>query len=119
MNKSLFGLDERVVAALSYLFGPISGIIVLVLERENKFVKFHALQSMLWFLLLWAIWLVLGFVLSIPIIGVILGFAMWPIRWIGRLIYILTKLCLMFTAYKGSNLKIPIIGDAAWNQIYK
>ena len=119
MNKSLFGLDERVVAALSYLFGAISGIIVLVLERENKFVKFHALQSTLWFLLIAVVTFVLSFITGIPLIGWVLRIVISPILWVSGIISILTRICLMFMAYKGSSLKIPIIGDVAWNQIHK
>ena len=122
-NKSLLGLDERVVAALSYLFGSISGIIVLVLERDNKYVRFHALQSTLWFLLLmvatWLLNIVIGIVGVIPIIGQILGMPFSLVLSIGGLVYFLSKICLIFMACTGKTFKIPILGDVAWNQVYK
>ena len=120
--KSIFGLDEKLVAALSYLLGPFSGIIVLVLERDNKFVRFHALQSTLWFLfvyvILWVISVVAGLT-GIPIIGLLVALVLWPIRWVVRTIMFLSKLFLMFKAGTGSEFKLPFVGDVAWNQVNK
>jgi uncharacterized membrane protein len=39
------GLDEHVAAALAYLAGPFSGILVLLAEHTSTFVRFHAWQS--------------------------------------------------------------------------
>jgi uncharacterized membrane protein len=39
------GLDPAVAAALAYLAGPFSGVLVLLAERSNPFVRFHAWQS--------------------------------------------------------------------------
>ena len=118
-NKSLLGLDERVVAALSYLFGSLSGIIVLVLERDNKYVRFHALQSTLWFLLLAGVFFILSLITNLPIIGWLLGFAISPILGLHGIIMLVSRICLIFMAYTGKDFKIPIIGDVAWHQIYK
>ena len=41
------GLDPAVAAALSYLAGPFSGVLVLLAERTNPFVRFHAWQSII------------------------------------------------------------------------
>src|SRR5260370_41341665 len=45
-GKSALGLDGNVAAALGYPIGIIA-IICLIMEKENRFVKFHALQSIL------------------------------------------------------------------------
>jgi uncharacterized membrane protein len=39
----------RVLAALSYLGGLLSGLVVLSLERHDPFVRFHAMQSVVTF----------------------------------------------------------------------
>ncbi|MCL2378522.1 MAG: DUF4870 domain-containing protein [Defluviitaleaceae bacterium] len=117
--KSVFGLNENIAAALSYLLGPISGIIMLVLERESKFVRFHALQSTLWFLFMWIIFWVVGIITSVPFIGFIIGIAVWPVMWIWRLVFISSRLLLMFKAAVGSEFKLPFVGDVAWNQANK
>ena len=127
MKQSIFGLNENVAAALSYIFGPISGLAALVLERENKFVRFHALQSTLWFLLLWVVNWCIGFV--VRVIGGVLGIIP-PLGWLFRLltnplgfifmvVLVVSGLFLMFKAYKNETYKLPIIGDVVWTQINK
>ena len=119
--KSVFGLNENMAAALSYVLGPISGIITLVLERENKFVRFHALQSTLWFLFMWIIFWVVGLIAGVPI--PIIGFLIWlvtrPVMWIWWLVFFGSRIFLMFRASTGAEFKIPFIGDVVWNQINK
>ena len=122
-RKSVFDLDENVAAALSYVLGPISGIFVLVMERENKFVRFHALQSTLWFLLLmvlwWVITIVFGFVTWIPLVGWVFRLIRGLVFGVGGLIYFFSKLILIFKAYQNETYKIPFIGEAVYNQINK
>ncbi|MEW9667890.1 DUF4870 domain-containing protein [Ammoniphilus sp. 3BR4] len=105
-EKTSIGLEANVAGFLCYLFGVISGVIILLLEKENKFVKFHALQSVLIFAVLFILNFILGF---IPIIG-----------WIGNLILIPVSLILwilmMVKAYKGEWYALPIIGEVAAKQ---
>jgi len=118
--KSVFGLNENIAAALSYLLGPISGIIMLVLERENKFVRFHALQSTLWFLFMWIIIWVIGLLTGLPFIfGILFSVALWPVRILWRIVLVGSKLFLMYRAASGSEFKLPFVGDVAWNQVNK
>ncbi len=90
MAKATFGLDENIAGALSYLFGWISGLIFFLMEKENKFVRFHALQAIIW-----------SFV-AIPI-------ALIPL--LGLLINLGTWFFLMYKAFKGEKYKLPVIGD--------
>jgi hypothetical protein len=46
-EPSSTGLDAHVAASLAYLAGPLSGILVLLAERTNTYVRFHAWQSIL------------------------------------------------------------------------
>lgn len=119
--KSIFGLTENIVAALSYIFGPFSGIVVLILERENKFVRFHALQSTLWFMFLmiagWMLNLILNIFGGIPILGWGLALIISPVVWLGGILYMASKIWLIIKAYQNATYKLPIIGDVVWNQI--
>ena len=119
--KSVFGLNENIVAALSYIAGPFSGIAVLIMERENKFVRFHALQSTIWFTLIMVVGWVLGFIanLPIPILGWILGVILTPVIAIGGFAALLSLVYLMAMAAGNKTFKIPIIGDVVWAQINK
>jgi uncharacterized membrane protein len=41
------GLEPQFAAALAYLAGPFSGVVILMAERTNRFVRFHAWQAIL------------------------------------------------------------------------
>jgi uncharacterized membrane protein len=43
------GIRARTAGWLCYLFGWVTGLIFFLLEKENRFVRFHAMQSMLFF----------------------------------------------------------------------
>jgi len=108
-RKTSLGLDENIEGLLCYVLGWITGIVFLVLEKENKFVKFHAMQSLVTFLVLFVVSLVIG---MIPFVGVIIS----PlIGLLGLILWIL----LMYTAFKGERFKLPIVGDFAEKQISK
>ena len=62
-KKSATGLDKNTAGALSYVLGPITGVIFLVLEKD-PYVRFHAMQSIVVFIALF----VLQFVMSVTII---------------------------------------------------
>ncbi|MBW2416458.1 MAG: hypothetical protein JRG76_18320, partial [Deltaproteobacteria bacterium] len=55
VERSSTGLDPRLAAALSYLFGFVTGIIFLVVERDSQYVRFHAMQSTVTFISLFVI----------------------------------------------------------------
>ena len=107
------GLSARTEAILGYLFWWLGGLVFFVIERKNRFVRFHAAQSIIFFggvsVLLEALHLIsliplLGFLLSIP-----LSFA----GTIITVIAILTWLFMMFQMYRGRNFRIPIVSEYA------
>jgi len=101
-QKSSTGLDENVAGFLCYLFGFITGIVFLVVEKKSSFVKFHAMQSTITFLSIFVISLIIG---MIPIIGLLV----YPI-WILSLIL---WLLLMIKALRGERYSLPIFGKMA------
>jgi len=103
LGKTSIGMQPNMAALLSYLLGWITGIVFYVVERENKFVRFHAMQSIITFGFLLVLTIVLGF---IPVIGVIFI----PILWIVQTIL---WIVLMIKAYQGEQFKLPVIGDMA------
>jgi uncharacterized membrane protein len=46
-TPSSTGLEPNLAAALAYLAGPFSGLLILLIERTNSFVRFHAWQSVI------------------------------------------------------------------------
>jgi uncharacterized membrane protein len=106
-GKSATGLDEHVAGALTYLGGIITGVLFLVIDKENRFVRFHAMQSTITFVGV----LVLSFVFfAIPIIGWIL----YPLFLVA---VIVLWVFLMVKAFKGERYKLPYIGDMAEKQL--
>ncbi|MDZ4246338.1 MAG: hypothetical protein U1D67_04370 [Dehalococcoidia bacterium] len=74
MEKTSTGLAENVSGLLCYVLGWISGIVFLILEKENKAVRFHAFQSIIVF----GILSLIGVVFSpIPILGGIIGWLVY------------------------------------------
>ncbi len=108
-TKTSTGLDENIAGALCYVLGFVTGIVFLLIEKEDKFVRFHAMQSVATFLSLFVIGLVVGF---IPYIG-------WVIGLLILLIELILWLLLIYKAYSGEMFKLPIVGDFAEKQINK
>ncbi len=102
-GKSSLGMDENLAGMLSYLLGFITGIIFFILEKESKFVKFHAMQSIILSVVLTILYGILSF---IPIIG-------WMLLLILPLITLILWIVLMLKAYKHEYFKLPFIGDLA------
>ena len=106
-GKCSNGLTANLAGCLSYLLGFITGIIFFIIEKDNRFVRFHAMQSIITFAGLFVLQSVLAF---IPVIGWIL----MPIVGITTLIL---WIVLMIKAYQGEEFKVPIAGDIAEKQI--
>ncbi len=114
-NNTSTKLSENTASALSYVLGPISGLIFLVIERENKTVRFHAMQSFIFFGIAAVLKILLGFICGLPLIGFVAGAAMWLLSVITLVAYIY----LIATSYQGKQFKIPFIGESAWAQVNK
>jgi uncharacterized membrane protein len=72
MEKTTSGLDETIASALTYVLGFITGIIFFLTEKENKTVRFHAMQSDLVFGAVFVVQIALMFVsFIIPFIGIL------------------------------------------------
>jgi len=104
-GKTSTGLQPNVAGLLCYLFMWVTGLIFLLIEKENQFVRFHAIQSIALNVVLWVLYVILWF---IPIIGWIINIFLA----IG--IFILWIVC-MYKAYKGEKFKLPVIGNFAEN----
>jgi len=114
------GLQSNVAGLLTYILGIVSAIVFLVLDqyKNDRFVRFHAFQS-LFFGLAWiAFWIAWTF-LSGMLIFVAGSLFFWmgtPVRLIigfGGFVY---WLFLMYKAYNNEMYRIPFIGDLAAKQ---
>jgi uncharacterized membrane protein len=105
--KTSMNLEENVAGALCYVLGWVTGIIFYIMEKENKTVRFHAVQSIIVFLpLMIIVGIFQVILLFIPFIG-------WAISGLISLLMLILWLVLMFKAYQGEKFKLPVIGDIA------
>jgi len=109
MEKTSTGLTENVAGLLCYVLGWVSGIVFLLIEQENKFVRFHAMQSIMTFGGITVVSIVLSILGLIPFIGVLFDI----LRYIVGLIAFVLWILLMVKAYQGTMYKLPWAGDIA------
>jgi uncharacterized membrane protein len=114
------GLTANTAGALAYLAGIVTGILFLVIDpyKNDRFVRFHAFQSIFFnvaWIALWIAWMIVSLVLGaitkglfiflqVPIDLVIMvgGFALWAF--------------LMYSAYQGKTTRLPVLGALAAKQ---
>lgn len=99
MAKTSTGLDENVAGLLCYVLGWITGTIFILLETENKLVRYHAMQSIIVFGIL-------------TVAGIILGFVPY-IYWLVPAVSFILWVVLMVKAYQGAKYKLPWAGNLA------
>ena len=93
------GLQPNVAGLLCYLLTWVTGIVFVIIEKKDKFVRFHAFQSIIVFGVLWVLYVIFVWTFIVPIIIGILMFILWVF--------------LMIKAYQGQMVKIPLIGNWA------
>lgn len=131
-GKTSLGLDSNLGAALCYLanficcLGLVLAIVFLVTEKENRFVKFHAVQSLFLVGTQIAVGIVvgiLGLLVSMVLDMVNLSFVGWILvlclRLVLFLLFIIIWLIAGIKAYGGQWYKLPLIGEFAWNTVNK
>ena len=106
-GKTSMGMEPNVAGLLCYVLGWVTGLIFFLMEKENKFVRFHAMQSIVVFGAFSVVTYILSF---IPFIGRtisgllgVLAFVLWII--------------LMIKAYQGERFKLPWAGNFAEKQV--
>lgn len=96
--------DDKLWAALAYLFTPLVPIILMLLEDKKKrpFIKEHNMQALAWGIVVWLAWFVLGIV-TLGLIACVL----WLV-WIPQIYW-------AYQAYQGKSFSIPIISNLVKN----
>ena len=104
-----YNLEPEIESALSYI--PFVALPVLIMEKENKFVRFHAYQSIFFWISLFALYS-MAHSLKLLIIGIFLiplvritAFVLW--------------IFLTWKAYNKEKFELPLIGELAERQVRK
>ena len=121
------GMDPKVAAALSYIW--IVGVIFFFIEKDNKFIRFHAVQSIIFGIantVILIVLMVVGFVLTFAfgIGGAMIGggvgtlvsmlvWLIWLLFWVIAIALFVGFILAAVKAYQGQKFKLPIIGNIA------
>jgi len=95
--------NPKLIAAVAYFGGLITGAVILVVEKQDRFVRFHAMQSVVVFVAVLVMHLVLA---GLPLLGVVLYL---PFLVVVIVIWVM----LMTKAWRGETYKLPYLGDLA------
>src|SRR6266480_3721803 len=110
------GMDANVAAGLSYLFSIVGGLIFYFGEKQNRFVRFHAMQSILfnafWIVLFIVLFTVQSFLYASVILAP-LGIVFTCLTFLLPLALLVVWIILMVYAFQGKYFKLPVIGDYA------
>jgi uncharacterized membrane protein len=101
------GLKKTTAGALAYVLGPVTGILFLVIEKD-PFVRFHAMQSTVVFVVLFVLQWVLGITIVLFPLSALIGivsFVLW--------------LILIYKAWQGEEWEVPVLGKIAKNLLKK
>ena len=102
LGKTSSGLQPNMAGLLAYVLGLVSGLILFLTEKENKFVRFHAMQSICLSVGLLVVSVVLSFLSILIVLVRLVGVALWIV-------------C-MIKAYQGEWFRLPVVGDIAAKQ---
>jgi uncharacterized membrane protein len=108
-GKTETGLEPKVAGLLCYVLGWVSGLVFLFLEKKDKFVRFHAIQSIIVFGALSVVGFVLGMLTLVPFVWILFLILSYIIGAFALVLWIV----LMIKAYQGEKFKLPISGDIA------
>jgi uncharacterized membrane protein len=113
-SASSTGLEPNFAAALSYLAGPFSGILILLVERSNRYVRFHAWQAVLGLgglavLAAGALFFSFLTLLISPLAFTV----MYRVSEIVALVWVVAWVWCLLKAFKGEAWKMPVAGRYA------
>lgn len=109
------GMEENVAGLLCYLFGWLSGLIFLLIDKR-PFVRFHGAQAIAFnigFFAVWILYLIFSFILTMvtAMLHFPIGFISFFLLPVIGIAFVATWIFLMYKAYSHEKFKLPIIGN--------
>lgn len=120
--KSSTGLDENVAALLSYVFTWVSGLVFFLIEKESRFVRFHAMQSILLggttlvlIIVLWILWIIFFVIVAqlsevLALLVNVIFMLLFAVVWLA---YMIGWILCMVKAFGKQYFKLPVLGNFA------
>ncbi|MBZ6495983.1 DUF4870 domain-containing protein [Natrinema longum] len=122
-SATSLGPDGNVLGAIAYLFSPLTGILIYLLEDENEFARFHAAQSIVFGVASTAIYIALNVFTTVVamLVGDVLGFLIGILSFLSQMgigfALLLVWLYLLVMAFQGNRTSFPVIGPIAENNL--
>jgi len=113
------GPDENVLGAISYLFAPLTGSLVYLLEDDNEFARFHAAQSIVFGVASIVVYVTLNIATTVMamLVGDLLCFLIAVLSFLSQMglgfALLLVWLYLLVTAFQGKRTSLPVLGSMA------
>jgi len=108
-RRSSLGMNIRLVYVLIYLIPLVGSLLFLIFDYRDRETRLHALQCLFVAIAVALAHIVLGFLASIPWIGVLFTI----IIWVMYILFALTMIFGLLKALSGSVLEIPLFYDMA------
>ncbi|RLC35695.1 hypothetical protein DRH14_00140 [Candidatus Shapirobacteria bacterium] len=105
-KTNTLSLPDNTVSALTYSLTLLSGLIIFLLEKDNKTIRFHALQA----IILGVLWMVLPKLFLFTLI-------LAPLAILLNLVFLVIWIILIVKTYKGENFDLPIISNWVRKQL--
>jgi len=116
--RSSTGLDPRTAAALAYLAGPFSGLMVLWAETTSRDVRFHAWQSILGLGgLVLAVFLSCALALIAVFVSATGMVVMLRVATAISVVFVIVWAICLWKAFAGGRWKLPLVGDYAERRV--
>jgi uncharacterized membrane protein len=100
-EKTKTGLPRNTAAALSYVFGPVSGVVFLLLEKD-PFIRFHAAQSIVVLGGVFVFWMLTS-----------MFYVFFPIFQLCSILLFILWLALIYRSWQGDEWEVPFLGKYA------
>ncbi len=102
-KKHTTSIPPGMAAAASYFFPFIGGLVMLAIEKKDRFVRFDAAQSIVF----WVAVLVLFPLSYIPLI-----------KYLYAIAFLISWIFLLYQAWMGREFEIPYLGAIARKQVF-
>ena len=106
-KKSSTGMEPKIAVLLSYLFSWLGGLIFFLMEKENKFVKWNALQALILGIIEMIALILFVFILGIPLLFVYVGIFFMAIGWIIFAAGYICAIIAIVMNFQGKTFRIP------------
>jgi len=109
------GIEENIAGLICYVFGWVSGLIFLLIDKR-PFVKFHGAQSIalnICFVAIWILYIIFSFFVTMvsAMLHMPIGFISFFLLPVIGLAFLATWIFVMFKAYSHEKFKLPVIGN--------